>query len=480
MAEAQGLSRTILQAPDLIGEAKESESLAQQQAFRQAKINELNKPKLPKTTGMGLIKYGGQELETKIAEAYSDGLFNALKNGGNEAAIKYATNFALNYKPFATAVNESLKPIYEMSSEISPERFSELGAVNLLTDVTVDLKDNLQVTPEGYIVYKNEKNELVPANSHPAITQPRSYYSLPADWLNEGIDFLSEVVKRIENDGVTTTSAAKTPIQNQANRYMKLVVNQDPDLFADTAIKYFKTELGMPRVSKTVYDALLTDGEYTYTDNNGNMATITRQDILNWGARELTNDTLDRINFSKTEDSKGATFNFSDSKFVTGLKGRVFEETLPSAGINEKVPVLTYEPANIKFRTVGENLEEGGGSRKVRAELDNAAVTDDGIFVRYSYMTEKDTKARSEEKLLDPRSDEIAQIESAIGIPEGSFKEYYTAKVNASEPSSVRGRGVDIIESDGTDLSSWKTSNEYKVGENIYFYNKENKEWQSR
>lgn len=43
----------------------------------------------------------------------------------------------------------------------------------------------------------------------------------------------------------------------------------------------------------------------------------------------------------------------------------------------------------------------------------------------------------------------------------------------------IKGIGVPI-QSDGTDLNTWKTGSEYKVGNNIYFYDKKSQQWSKR
>ena len=101
------------------------------------------------------------------------------------------------------------------------------------------------------------------------------------------------------------------------------------------------------------------------------------------------------------------------------------------------------------------------------------------------------------DELIVPSQADLKRIKGVTTASDGSGglnlsnKDHWSddmKKVNdayKSKLSNIREKGPDVVKvetvaSDGKDIDSWSTRKQYKVGENLYFYNGETKQWERK
>ena len=302
MAEARGLSRAILQAPDIIGEQRQVDALEGQQALQRERLaaSQASKPFDISKYNFGGLKYGMDVADDSIYKQFEEKIFDVVRNQGPDAARVLANRFQNQYNNLKNTVGQNLKSSFDIKTDLDPERYSALGFAGLLADQQY-ISDNVVVDDQFNIMLKDADGQLIPLISHPSIQDPQSYYRKPADYLTEGVDAMQLAYRKVEDGDITTQSLDEPKMLEQANLYMQTKVKNDPDLLNNTVNRYLTEELGIP-ANKSVGDAILAEGEYRYTDANGNPAVITQKDVLSWGANNIFESTRPRASFTQTQD----------------------------------------------------------------------------------------------------------------------------------------------------------------------------------
>jgi hypothetical protein len=124
--------------------------------------------------------------------------------------------------------------------------------------------------------------------------------------------------------------------------------------------------------------------------------------------------------------------------------------------------------------------------KRLRSLVNLEGVSDEDIILAANKAGIKKIK---QDQILLPNQSDLDRIKATTGGLDLKNKEHWSPEMKQindlyksrylqaqTETPKTKSTGK-IVTSDGTDIDSWTTSNQYKVGKNVYFYDKNSGQW---
>ena len=449
MAEARGLSRAVIQSPDIIGEQREAEALRGQQALQREKFaaSQVPKPfKLDSDSKLNQLPAEFNTADLKFSEAVTNFINkNAVElSKGNPYYTGKLRSFIDKYNAVKKQADLSTSQFRGDVEELSEEQRDVFGFTGYLADAE-DLGRNLVIGDDLSIRYSTPDGELDVLDAN-VLHSPRSYYYKPISWLDLATKGAVATKNSIERDGRTVTEKDNNLIRTQISNTIDHNLKSNPDALASMINEYSNNVLGT-QLSPDAINDIITGTGITASTLDGEKR-ITLDEITNWAKNVASEQVGAKVGVTVREDSDRGDFviNFNNQDDLNKLKGRVF-----TGGVADDKNALVYNPRDVNLRTTVEMETKSGDLQdfKVDAQLDKIRVNPNGeIRAEISYFPSSGVRGGSTVKILSPESSEIAQIEKSLKIPEGSFMEYYRAKINeAPEEPETSGKIEEMEES---------------------------------
>jgi len=401
--QGRGLSQTILQPTDILGEAQARQQQEQVLAARQQAAQ-----KPPKA-----YEYEG-------IERYGDLYSNAYKTIDDQIR-NFATKHAYELDPdsemydpklrarFDTAVRNSNEAASLMSKnsenfykdyeELDPSQRSNTGAMGLMGQVA-DLGKNFKIDFEtGLVGIEDEDGKFMTFDEVDYITNPREYYYTPKDWSDIIIDQVKPVYADIERGDRTIKEGDIQKIEGQLDRFYNLD-SKGKDFQYSTVIDYLKT-MGVNEPDAGIVRSIVEEGEYTTPDG---AITVTKDEALDWGKQYTMDIIKNQLGYTEREggDGGGLEFNFGDArKKLGGSIGKrdkkyfegfdFYDPSNPDAPLEwdvKEYDVYTPKPGTIKIDIPMTFPDDDNFSVETLAESkvrDIIRLDDDVLAVTFKY-----------------------------------------------------------------------------------------------
>lgn len=302
MAEARGLSRSVFQAPDIIGERRQQEALAEQQALQRAKFaaQQQKQFKFDDKDKLNQLPSEFSTLDLKMSEAVRNFIFeNAeeLNNGNPEYTGKLA-RFVDKYLAVKKAADLSTEQFRDDVEGLSEEQRNEFGFAGYLLDAE-DLGQNMVVGDDLSISYQTPEGTK-DIEDATVLFDPRSYYYKPLSWLDLATKNAVATKNSIESDGRIVTQKDAKAIRGQISNTIEHNLKENPDALASMINDYSKNVLGT-QLSPDAMSRVISGQGITASTVDGEKV-ITLNEVTNWAKDQASNQVGLKVGLTTREE----------------------------------------------------------------------------------------------------------------------------------------------------------------------------------
>lgn len=359
--EAQGLSRRVLETPNVIGVAQsEAQRQLQEDQFQFEKdkfaLSQLQaaQPETTKlsTDGLGLFPPMFEAFDQTLyngLEGYIEQLGGSVLEGGEEErAFNNAVRQTKQLQQLTTGISNTLKKDVE---NIDADMLNEVGYVSTLQDYK-ELAKRVKYDANGNLVYETPDGGTASIFDHPMmnIEGVRGNYYVPKDPLQRVLDNVSKAM--IDKDGVRTADRGKIrasvdfqaqSVLDNRNETAWMLINylKDERLAADPT-KPNKLEVNM-------IDKLI-NGETIAVNGK----TLSLDEAFERFKNNVYQEQINQLGLTKDkEGSGGVTVNFGSYVEDAGLRPITKEQTkFNTLTTNTLVDGLDYKGVNLSGKGV--------------------------------------------------------------------------------------------------------------------------------
>lgn len=305
--------------------------------------------------------------------------------------------------------------------------------------------------------------------------------------------------------------------------------------FNNTKIGYQPTVISQAINFKTLNGAKnvgTVGADLTYIDKGGPIKFVTNTPIrANVGTGEVDTKASDNLEFNLTNyglyiyDDKGQLYpiqgnNVEEMKAsIDAIPDRYFEKSATHP-LNPQMSVGLNGYAINKSKLINQSLQKAGSLadeynkavdagddikaaqiqkrmgeiEKIRAMAGNGDVDDLQLLLAGKQLGISGIQNDYVIKASDQDLSKIRSITNGLDLRDQSkwtedmrelndhYKQRFESARAESKPASSekKPKTNKVITSDGSDVSKWKTANEYKVGDNVYFYDTASSQWKKK
>lgn len=340
----RGLSQTILQPTDILGEAQARQQQEQMLAARQQAAQ-----KPPKAYEYeGIERYG--DLYSKAYTTIDDQIRNFATKHAYELdpdstyydkELRRKFDIAVrNSNEAASLMSKNSENFYKDYEELDDAQRSNSGALELIKKVS-DLGGKFKIDFEtGLVGIEDEDGKFMTFDEVDYITNPRGYYYIRKDWKDLTLDGLDKVyVDKEDMEGGSIKQADLEKIKNQVDIFYNDLDNS-VDFQYSVIADYLEGVIGIPGAEKNasnIIRSIIQDGEYVRKDGS----VISREEALDWGKNQATNAFIAQhgLTVDKAQDSGADGFG------NTGALGIAPIENLQD-GLGASIKGLTINSSN--------------------------------------------------------------------------------------------------------------------------------------
>jgi len=349
--QGRGLSQTILQPTDILGEAQARQQQEQVLAARQQAAQ-----KPPKAYEYeGVKRYG--DLYSNAYKTIDDQIRNFATKHAYELdpdsemydpKVRARFDTAVrNSNEAASLMSKNSENFYKDFEKLDPSQRSNTGALGLIEQVS-NLGGKFKIDFEtGLVGIEDEDGKFMTFDEVDYITNPREYYYTPKDWSDIIIDQVKPVYADIERGDRTIKEGDIQKIEGQLDRFYNLD-SKGKDFQYSTVIDYLKT-MGVNEPDAGIVRSIVEEGKYTTPDG---AITVTKDEALDWGKQYTMDIIKNQLGYTEREggDGGGLEFNFGSAAASIGMVRSNFvpyEDSARYAEITDRIKGVSIDNVSI-------------------------------------------------------------------------------------------------------------------------------------
>lgn len=319
----RGLSRTVLQAPDILGERMQLEQLGlRRDALDASQRAKVPQPKLGEAKDFKLQGRYFTPAQQKAIDIYKKFMD---ENGVAANADNYGTpyfdeqlygkrkNLEKSIEDFLYLTGDVTKTVNKDAEDLDEREKSVAGFLDF-AEGAAGMAQSLDVDEQGNLVYGDDKQSVF---SSEYISQPQSFYYKPVNWSKEALDEIVKPYVDVETGAITTKNLDLGKVRNQAKGILNLSDNK-ANFQKSFAASYLQENYGLdPRQMSSAVNELITEGELTVGDE-----VISIEDVKGWAEDYIVDQVRNQSSYTKREDEDGGgiEFNFGNWSSKSGVR----------------------------------------------------------------------------------------------------------------------------------------------------------------
>jgi len=437
----RGLSQTILQPTDILGEAQLRQQQEQVLAARQQAAQKPKKPfeiKAPEETYgriFGPLQNKVVNMYTKWASENADKIDRDSVYYDEETA-RQNEMYKAGLKQLSTMTVE-VDNIYDKDAEGLTEYEITAGGFLNFTNEALNFGDNVFMQDGNWYYKKPEDEEPVLATQAGILTSPRSMYATFAgadEYFDKEVGTIKTSIENIE--GVTTTKGAAEMIRPRIMTKLATARNRDA-LKRDIVLNDLMAQGGYNKpedISQEVFEELMQNEDYV-------------NDVINRYADAKSVDLALKAGFGKSieQGRGGLEFNFGDWAKKLGavaIKSEAREFSSPDMKYG-----VTLKTDKIQI-PIDESIYQlkGGVEEDIKSYVDNIYTDGQNVLVDIRGVRQSGADLRQRGVPLLPN--QVRQLQATMGLPNEVTVIDFIEALNQGQPQQEKKSGSeqDIIE----------------------------------